>query len=100
MVGITVSSGYNQSYTVSGDAICQLISQCASDTNFLKLDAEPKIIYNKDYSNASFIIDVKVKKNKNIAEIIENFATEFETRFKSLIDIKPHDIRVCYVGSY
>ncbi|QBF34761.1 hypothetical protein EG856_02425 [Mycoplasmopsis phocirhinis] len=97
---ITVSCGFNQSYSVTEDTLQQLIQQCANDTSFLKLDGIAKIFFNKDYSNASFIIDVKIKKNKNLGEIIEQFTKEFETRFESLIDIKPHDVRVCFTGNY
>ncbi|WP_029608887.1 MMB_0454 family protein [Mycoplasma simbae] len=97
---ITVSCGYNQSYSVSEEALQQLIQQCASDTKFLKLDGTPRIVFSKDNSNASFIIDVKIKKNKSFYDIIEGFSKEFETRFVSLIDIKPQDIRVCFTGNY
>ncbi|AIA29680.1 hypothetical protein MCAL160_0191 [Mycoplasmopsis californica HAZ160_1] len=97
---ITVSCGYDQSYSVSEDVLRQLIQQCANNTKFLKLEGMPRIELNKDNSNASFIIDVKIKKNKSLSEVIDNFIKDFETRFVSLIDIKPQDIRICFSGSY
>ncbi|MBU4690210.1 hypothetical protein KQ874_00625 [Mycoplasma sp. ES3157-GEN-MYC] len=97
---ITVSLGLGQSYSVSEDTLQQLIQQCANDVNFLKLDGTPRIVFNKDFSNASFIIDIKIKRNKNLGEIIEQFSKEFQTRFESLIDIKPQNLRVCFTGNY
>ncbi|TQC53987.1 hypothetical protein E1I18_01540 [Mycoplasmopsis mucosicanis] len=97
---ITVSSGLNQTYSVSEDVLIQLIQQCASEVGNIKLDGTPKIVFNKDFSNASFIIDVKVKRNKNLGEVIDQFTSEFQSRFESLIDIKPQNIRVCFTDNY
>lgn len=38
---ITVSCGYDQSYSVSEDVLRQLIQQCANNTKFLKLEGMP-----------------------------------------------------------
>ncbi|VEU76815.1 MMB_0454 family protein [Mycoplasmopsis columbina] len=100
MNSVTVNYSVNQSYSVTESAFIQMVEQCINDTNFIKLEHEPRIIFAKNQSNVSFIIDVRVKKNKSLYEVINSFTEEFEKRFISLLDIKPESLKVCFFGYY
>ncbi|WP_027120647.1 MMB_0454 family protein [Mycoplasmopsis lipofaciens] len=97
---VTINCGLNQTYSITEDVFQQLIEQSINDCSYIKLDSTPRVSFVKDQSNVSFVIDVKIKKNKNIQEVIENFKAELEQHFISLLDIKPQSVRICFNGFY
>ncbi len=97
---VTASCGVNQTYSITEDAFQQLIEQCVQDTPFVKLANEPRISFEKDQSNVSFVIDIKIKNKKSIETAISTLENEINNRFEGLLEIKPRSIRICFVGNY
>ncbi|WP_029512712.1 MMB_0454 family protein [Mycoplasmopsis iners] len=97
---VTVNYSVNQSYSITEDAFVQLVHNCISDVPYIKLANEPRIIFTKSHDNVGFVIDVKIKKDKNFHTVINNFAKELENRFVALLDIKPESLKICFTGLY
>ncbi|WP_416737946.1 MMB_0454 family protein [Mycoplasmopsis meleagridis] len=97
---VTVNYSVNQSYSISKHTFVQLVNNCINDTSFIKLSSEPKIVLIKKKNNVGFIINIEIKKGKNISTVINNFINELEMRFLSLLDLKPASIKICFNGTY
>ncbi|WP_429978349.1 MMB_0454 family protein [Mycoplasmopsis bovis] len=45
-------------------------------------------------------MDVKIKKNYSLKTTIEGLREEITQNFETLLDFKPHNIRICFVDFY
>ncbi|UUD34768.1 hypothetical protein NPA07_03010 [Mycoplasmopsis caviae] len=97
---ITTNCGLNLSYSITENVFNQLINQCFDEIKDVKLTNEARISFNKEQTNVSFEIDIKIRKGIGIQQIIETITQELESRCLGLLDIKPRSIRLCFVGYY
>ncbi|WP_406616838.1 MMB_0454 family protein [Mycoplasmopsis adleri] len=97
---LTTTCGINETFSVTEDALLDLIHNAIADTKNIKLASEPRISFLDDHSNVSFVIDVKVKRNSSLKETIESLRTEITSQFETLLDFKPKSLRICFISYY
>lgn len=97
---LTVNYGLNQSYSVNTTALEELINYCIKDIKGLKVDGKIKLTFTKDQQNVAISFNFKIKQNKNIAEIVNNFANDLEKKFILLLGLKPTNLQMNFVGFY
>ncbi|WP_430001968.1 MMB_0454 family protein [Mycoplasmopsis bovis] len=85
---------------ISETALLIRFKSAFSEIKGIKLANVPRITFLPDQSNATFIIDVKIKKNYSLKTTIEGLREEITKNFETLLDFKPHNIRICFVEFY
>ncbi|EIN15109.1 Hypothetical protein MAGb_7530 [Mycoplasmopsis agalactiae 14628] len=97
---LSTSFGTNERVSITEKALLSLINNAVAEIKEIKLANIPRITFLPDQSNATFIIDVKVKKGYLLKNAIEGLREEITKNFETLLDFKPHNIRICFVEFY
>ncbi len=97
---LSTAFGINERVSVTEKALLNLINNAVSEIKGIKLANVPRITFLPDQSNATFIIDVMIKKNYSLKTTIEGLREEITKNFETLLDFKPHNIRICFVEFY
>ncbi|WP_029513833.1 MMB_0454 family protein [Mycoplasmopsis primatum] len=97
---VTSTTGVNENISVSEQTFIDLINNSISESKVVKLASSPRISFLSDQSNVMFVIDVKIKRNVSLKDAIENLKNDIEKNFEILLDFKPNNIRICFVGYY
>ncbi|MCE6115183.1 MMB_0454 family protein [Mycoplasmopsis agalactiae] len=97
---LSTSFGTNERVSITEKALLSLIDNAIAEIKGIKLANIPRITFLPDQSNATFIIDVKVKRGYLLKNTIEGLREEITKNFETLLDFKPHNIRICFVEFY
>ncbi|MCE6114503.1 hypothetical protein MBOVJF4428_00325 [Mycoplasmopsis agalactiae] len=97
---LSTSFGTNERVSITEKALLSLIDNAVAEIKGIKLANIPRITFLPDQSNATFIIDVKVKRGYLLKNTIEGLREEITKNFETLLDFKPHNIRICFVEFY
>ncbi|MCE6057076.1 MMB_0454 family protein [Mycoplasmopsis agalactiae] len=97
---LSTSFGTNERVSITEKALLSLIDNAVAEIKGIKLANIPRITFLPDQSNATFIIDVKVKRCYLLKNTIEGLREEITKNFETLLDFKPHNIRICFVEFY
>lgn len=97
---LSTSFGTNERVSITEKALLSLIDNAVAEIKGIKLANIPRITFLPDQSNATFIIDVKVKRGYLLKNTIEGLREEITKNFETLLDFKPHNIQICFVEFY
>ncbi|CBH40560.1 MMB_0454 family protein [Mycoplasmopsis agalactiae] len=97
---LSTSFGTNERVSITEKALLSLIDNAVAEIKGIKLANIPRITFLADQSNATFIIDVKVKRGYLLKNTIEGLREEITKNFETLLNFKPHNIRICFVEFY
>ncbi|WP_027334802.1 MMB_0454 family protein [Mycoplasmopsis felifaucium] len=97
---LTVYCGISESFSVTENAIQELLNIAIAENKNIKIINEPRIIFLEDRSNVSIIIDVKVKRNASLKETLDNLRSDIISKYENLVGFEPKNLKICFVGNY
>ncbi|QSF13379.1 MMB_0454 family protein [Mycoplasma sp. Mirounga ES2805-ORL] len=97
---VAINCGLNQTISVNKETLVQIATDAVKETKYVKIHGEPRISFNKDQSNCSFAIDVKIKSGAALGQTINSLINEISKRYETLLEMKPENISVSFISNY
>ncbi|UVD81994.1 hypothetical protein NV226_01655 [Mycoplasma iguanae] len=97
---ILLNYGLNKSYNIHQNVFVQVINNSLNAKKEIELIDEPIVSFVEQNTNVEIFINIKIKIDLDIIEIINHLTTSINEDMKNLIGVAPKNIQINYQGRF